>query len=164
MLTVATLQVRLKGDFLFAPDTDGNFSEALTLDADNMGGHVGIDRVRGGSIAGGKNPSGNLTQGGDFESWLRLTLFETVTGMTPPDRSKAAAFWAALRNRPEDLPVSINLATSEQLEIAGFSRAQANRIVEARRQQPFTQDADLIARGRVSAQLLSDIGDRIVLL
>ena len=50
------------------------------------------------SIASSKNPSGNLTQAGSFEL-TRLTLFETVTGMTP-NGAKAAAFWAALRNRP----------------------------------------------------------------
>ena len=59
------------GDFIWAGQ---DFKEAAVLDADNIGGCVGsTTRNRDVSwINGGKNPSGNLTQGGDFESWFFL--------------------------------------------------------------------------------------------
>ena len=64
------LRVTLRGDFVVA---DGLADpEAGPLDADNVGGRVGIDRVRSPLFAPHRNPSGNLTQGGTFESWLRL--------------------------------------------------------------------------------------------
>lgn len=68
-LDLPVVRVTLKGDFVWVgPD----FKESLVLDGDNIGGRVGLNVVRGGAVAGGKNPSGNLTEGGDFESWFFL--------------------------------------------------------------------------------------------
>jgi 6-phosphogluconolactonase (cycloisomerase 2 family) len=71
-----SVHVLLKGDFIGSTssfDAQGNLSEENgILDADNIGGQVGRNRIRGGSIRGGKNPSGDLVSGGDFESWFFL--------------------------------------------------------------------------------------------
>jgi hypothetical protein len=161
-LALATLQIRLKGDFLYASGVP--FAEDLLLDADNIGGQVGIDRTRSGPIAGGKNPSGNLTQGGDFESWIRVGPYESPATTPDPDVNRVAAYGMAVRSMPETLPVNINLASSDELERAGLSRAQATRIVTNRGQRLFTHDADAIARANISDRAMREAGDRIVVL
>jgi hypothetical protein len=160
-LAIVTLQVKLKGDFIFAT---GEFNEDRALDGDNIAGLVGVNRTRGAPIAGGKNPSGNLTQGGDFESWLRLALAESLGDGPDMDLPHYELLANAVRNRPEDLPLSINLASAQQLQVAGFTRTQAARIVELRAQQFFTEKADLLARANITPKRLNDIGDRIILL
>ncbi len=76
-LDMPVLRIALKGDFVW---TGPDFLEDGTLDADNVGGRVGLNVARSGPITGGQNPSGNLTQGGDFESWLYLEQPVVVPG------------------------------------------------------------------------------------
>ena len=103
------LRVTLRGDFVVADvlaDTEANL-----LDADNVGGRVGIDRVRSPLFAPHRNPSGNLTQGGTFESWLRLDARLDdlpLPGDDVPGRGVGAA---GLRDRvvPEVLRPSLPL-------------------------------------------------------
>ncbi|MGH7491691.1 MAG: YncE family protein [bacterium] len=72
-LELPYVHILLKGDFVWAlPDKGDEFDERRMLDANNIGGRLGTNRKRGGAIRGGKNPSGNLVQGGDFESWFFL--------------------------------------------------------------------------------------------
>ncbi len=79
-LDLPVVRVQLKGDFIWAgPD----FKEDALLDADNIGGRVGLNVTRAGPITGGKNPSGNLTQGGDFESWFYLEQSDIVPQRNP---------------------------------------------------------------------------------
>lgn len=70
-IDLPTLHVVLKGDFVWAGD---KFEEQAMIDADNIGGQVGQNVTRSGPIQGGKNPSGDMVQGGDFESWSFLTI------------------------------------------------------------------------------------------
>ena len=65
-----TVTLMLKGEFVFAPDAGGNFTQDGVLDGENIGGRVGRNENRPPPIKGGKNPSGNLAQGGRFESWF----------------------------------------------------------------------------------------------
>ena len=85
-LDLPCVHICLKGDFIRA---EGIFEEdALenqVLDADNVAGQVGINRDRGGAIQGGRNPSGNLSQGGDFESWFFLSPPENQEPAGVPD-------------------------------------------------------------------------------
>jgi DNA-binding beta-propeller fold protein YncE len=74
-IELPSVHVLLKGDFIGSTSSfdQGNLvKEDGILDADNIGGQVGRDRNRGGIIQGGKNPSGDLVLGGDFESWFFL--------------------------------------------------------------------------------------------
>ena len=76
-LLLPMVHVHLKGDFIWSDiNSNGMFYEDEVLDADNIGGQVGINKSHSGIIKGGINPSGNLTQGGDFESWFSLTDYE----------------------------------------------------------------------------------------
>ena len=62
-------RITLAGDFIYAGP---NYAESGVLDGDNIGGQVGINKSRGGAITGGKNPSGDMLEGGTFESWFYL--------------------------------------------------------------------------------------------
>jgi hypothetical protein len=69
-LSLPSVQVLLRGDFVWVgPD----WAEDRVLDGDNIGGRVGLAVNRPGPIQGGRNPSGDLAQGGDFESWFFLS-------------------------------------------------------------------------------------------
>ena len=70
-LDFPVLRVTLKGDFIYVGKT---FKENLVLDAENIGACVGSSTNQRDPawISGGKNPSGNLAQGGAFESWFYL--------------------------------------------------------------------------------------------
>jgi hypothetical protein len=69
-LDLPSLRIVLSGDFLFAPA----FSEDRVLDANNIGGNVGLNIIRGAPFpvppGNPKNPSGNMVEGGNFESWF----------------------------------------------------------------------------------------------
>jgi hypothetical protein len=151
-LPALTLSVKLKGDFVYGA---GAFDEGAVLDADNIGGRVGlsVDRpaVTAGLIKGGRNPSGNLTQGGDFESWFDLTV-TTVEG--------DPGHWTHVNNRVEKraaaagpfalnftaLPVDINYAIEQQFRDAGLTKELAKKIVEERSTGRFKNYQDLVKR------------------
>jgi DNA-binding beta-propeller fold protein YncE len=69
------VNILLKGDFIREASIKSimvdEFEKSI-LDANNIGGQIGINRQRSETIQGGKNPSGNLTQGGNFEDWFFL--------------------------------------------------------------------------------------------
>jgi hypothetical protein len=188
-----TFQVGLKGDFLWASDGDpaAEFKETLALDADNIAGLVGTDRTRDPNyIHGGKNPSGNLTQGGDFESWMQLAYMSLDQAETPPPitvepnvrgrprgavpespgflssarAESMAVAAAAFTVNPSAMPVSVNLGSAAQLQAAGFSPPQTERILEARRKQWFADEDDFLKRGRIKATELKPIADKILFL
>jgi DNA-binding beta-propeller fold protein YncE len=91
------LRIVLSGDFVFSPSlTTGNYDEARMLDANNIGGQVGLVRTRGTPFpASPKNPSGDLVEGGNFEGWFffkppeqrfggqRIDLNEILVGAFP---------------------------------------------------------------------------------
>ena len=113
---------------------------------------------------GKKNPSGNLTQGGDFEGWIRVEYGEVgPDGATPMTEAHAKALVSALRTAPETLPVNVNLATKEHLMIAGFSDVQAGRILEARGERLFMGEDDFTARARIQRGTLRNISSKITL-
>ena len=76
----------LKGDFVVADTLNIDTS---VLDGDNIGGKVGDGSyMRPAPITGGKNPSGNMDEGGLFESWFFLDgLRRDQTPREGPDRS-----------------------------------------------------------------------------
>jgi hypothetical protein len=163
-LATVTLQVQLKGDFVWASDESG-FREGLVLDADNIGGLVGQAGPRSGAVVrGGKNPSGNLTQGGDFEGWFGVTLFapdrtRPLPTVDPPTTVFSPADIAACPPR-----VSINLATAPQLTAAGLTAAQAAKVVEARRQSWFVNSQDVAGRAGIPDEVLRNLRDKIIFL
>jgi len=140
--------ISLKGDFVFALDAGGQYTEFGVLDGDNIGGKVGEPppAKRQPPIQGGKNPSGNLTQGGLFESWFFLTP-RGVDGFAPPIFTTLAPSLLGLG----PIPPTINFGTAAEIAAAaGVSDAVARRIVEARAQQPFAGVDDLRTRARIS--------------
>ncbi len=148
-LELPTLYVSLKGEFVFGTD-GGNYSQDLVLDGDNVGGRVGRNEVRGGIITGGRNPSGNLTQGGRFESWFFLRLRgddadDRNIPPAPPAGTDDLTRASALR------PNYVNLMTADDFaELPGVTRAVADRIVAARRNNPFAGVRDLRQRARLT--------------
>ena len=158
-----TLQVRLKGDFLFAPDAGGAFKENLSLDADNTGGQVGIDRTRGRG-ARRQEPVGKSHARRRFRELAAAVSVRVDRRREAGGPGEGVGYDDGAPQPPRDLPVSINLATPDMLERAGFTSAQARRLVESRRNKPFRENADVIARGNISEAALRKVGDRIVLM
>ena len=105
---------------------------------------------RGGIITGGKNPSGNLTQGGRFESWLFLKPSgDSLRDVNvPPVAPEAQLF--GLRAEPLRR-THVNLMTAADLEATpGVSRTLARRIVAARREGLFGGVRDFRERAQIT--------------
>jgi DNA-binding beta-propeller fold protein YncE len=131
------VRIVLKGDFIFAGAT---FAENGVLDAENIGGNVGLNIVRGGPIHGGKNPSGNLDQGGDFESWFYVSDPD-VAGLN------GQLFPLILGTAPIDL----NQVPADQLDkLPGISADVAKKVADARVSGPFKSAQDLQKRAGLS--------------
>ncbi len=152
--------VDLRGDFVYAPAAGDAYDEFGVLDGNNVGGRVGLPppEARKPPILGGNNPSGNLTQGGLFESWFLLTardshvpapeaMVEAVAAATASPL--AAAFGrapAAMR-----FPPTANFASVDEIAaLPGVSRPLAQRIVKAREAKPIEGLADLKKRAHIS--------------
>jgi hypothetical protein len=165
-LEAATMHVELKGDFVWSPDKDGNFSEDAVLDADNIGGNVGKRITRKPPVKGGMNPSGNLTQGGDFESWLLMTWSGDVT-RTEDTHVRAAAMAMARAPSGLDLtamPVSMPFASKSDLLAAGLNENQAKKVISERSKRPFTGLADLEKRANLSKDAARKLRTKVFFL
>lgn len=118
-LDLPTVHICLKGDFVH---TLGELSEDelenQILDADNIAGLIGTNRDRGGQIQGGRNPSGNLTKGGDFESWFFLIPPENNVNENPSPIDDLTNF----SDRLSDINVNPNLSVFADLRIRGEGR------------------------------------------
>ncbi len=140
-LDLPCVTVRLKGDFIYAAAA---FSDNVMLDANNIGGQVGINEVRGGPITGGKNPSGDMVEGGDFESWFFLQ---------PPLNQGQA---------PGKLTNLNSASASDLAKVAGVSSDLANKIVAERDAKgPFTSLGDLSARLQLTDKIVNTLRDRV---
>ncbi len=118
-LDLPCVRVTLSGDFIY---TDGVYAESNLLDGDNIGGRVGLNAVRGGPITGGKNPSGDMVEGGVFESWFYLEQPSAAGG---------------------NEKVNLNKATGPQLQaLPGVDTALSKRILAERKKAPFTDVKD----------------------
>jgi hypothetical protein len=155
-LDLPVVRVVLKGDFVFAGPT---FKEDGVLDGENIGGNVGLNITRNPPIVGGKNPSGNLTQGGDFESWFFLkkgefNVHSRVTGLNR----------LALVTGDPSHGVNVNTASPEELHLLpGVSDALVRRIVRARDAKPFRDFASFRERAEVPDKAFDTIRNFIVL-
>jgi hypothetical protein len=128
------MKISLNGNFVFSPNLGDEFG---VLDGDNIGGRVGgrvgepPPAARQPPILGGKNPSGNLTQGGLFESWFFLTTKGAVerSPLLDPLLGRLAPMSFAL----DPAPLSANFSSADAIVAAtGVSAAAAARIVAAR--------------------------------
>ncbi|MEO8018367.1 MAG: hypothetical protein ABI769_11165 [Pseudomonadota bacterium] len=164
-LGFATFRIQLKGDFVTTVAASNALAEHAVLDADNIGGWVGSNHLRDPAfIAGGKNTSGNLTQGGDFESWIKLELGAVPTGSVTMSAAESKALMRTVRNEPESLPMNINLVSHADLVEAGLSAPQAERIVTARGTRLFAGEKDFQKRTRLQGAALRDIATKISML
>ncbi len=158
-----TFHIRLKGDFVCAHE----FSENAVLDADNIGGNVGLDVVRF-PPPHPKNPSGNLTQGGDFESWLPITLRNTSrdspSAGTPFISDVPISSMLTHGFNLAAFPVSVNLASMAQLLAAGLTEAQAKTIIQERGRSWFRDSQDLVKRVKLSSDTLEKVQSKIIVL
>jgi hypothetical protein len=169
-LAPPALHITLKGDFIWSPNKDDKFSEGGVLDADNIGGQVGKDMdrpgVKEGAISGGKNPSGNLTQGGDFESWLNLPLPKEI----PIEKIGCTQYFGRGLDvktgdiRVGEMPVSVNFADKSHFTDAGFSGEQIKKIIEERRKGPFLDEQDLRKRIKISDDSMNKLRSKMVML
>lgn len=157
-LELPSLSVLLKGDFIYAGNQGDPFEEGRSLDADNIGGQVGINRVRTWPGTGGKNPSGDLAQGGNFESWLFLQPpkeWNPNAGLKELDRVPQFGFMRAMA--PD-----INVASVDELAaVPGLSAGIAEKIVEARAEASFANWADLRKRLKLTDAAVKKIGDSL---
>ena len=160
---IATFHILLKGDFIWAGAPD-KFAEDAVLDADNIGGRVGMNVSRQPPVKGGKNPSGNLTQGGDFESWFDLLtqeqtgLVSVVTNANVPQVS----FNDLLGMGVERAPVNVNLASKDQLVETGFTEPQADKIIAARSTKWFTDPADVVRLIKLKPAVATEMQLKII--
>ncbi len=160
-----TVTITLKGEFIHGLD-GANYSQKLVLDGDNIGGRVGLDETRGGIIKGGKNPSGNLTQGGRFESWITLNLRgDAVIDHNIPPIGAAAQPDPAAPGRGGGSPLLVNFSSREALAaIPGVSAALARRIAAARTEKPFSAVADLRDRARLNDREWELLRDHLLVI
>lgn len=140
-LDLPCIHVLLKGDFIYAA---ANFSDGAMLDADNIGGQVGINEVRGGVITGGENPSGDMVEGGDFEGWFFLQPPQNL-GLNPGSRTH------------------LNLASAADIgKLPGISSTVAKKIVAERDVNgPFASLTDLGTRLKLSDKLVNSLRDHV---
>jgi hypothetical protein len=138
-LDLPCLHVVLKGDFIWAGP---NFADKLMLDGNNIGGQVGVmPRTRDAIILGGKNPSGDLAEGGTFESWFFLSRPGTPT---EPNGLSANPLFALLGVAPG---TNINIASAEELrQLPGATDAMVRRILRQRESARFTGPDDFQQR------------------
>jgi hypothetical protein len=168
-LDLPRVSVSLKGNFVYAPDAGGKYNEFGVLDGDNIGGQVGEPppAARQPPILGGKNPSGNLTQGGLFESWFFLTYRDGQDRVRPEAMSRLGEIvrpFAPEQPAPERMPLFANLSSPEAIASAtGVSVAVARRIAAARERQPFVDAADFRSRARIDARAWEKIEPKLIL-
>jgi hypothetical protein len=143
--------VALKGDFVVA---NGLAIDAGVLDGDNIGGKVGeATYTRPGPITGGKNPSGNLDEGGLFESWFFLSGLRAEAGSTagPINQDEVLSIFNPSRFGMTGAPPAMNFSSASDIaEATGISQGLADRIVRERATRPFTSGQDLKTRLNIS--------------
>jgi hypothetical protein len=142
-LDLPTIQVKLKGDFVWA---GAEIREETILDGDNIGGRVGLNVPRVSPLTGGINPSGNMTQGGDFEGWFHVTPPANTPAPNNPDIIRALNPLAAMF----DSLVDLNNASEEELRrLPGASNEMIERIVRGR---PYSSVDDFRNRTQLSEE------------
>jgi len=142
--------VALKGDFVVA---NGLAIDAGVLDGDNIGGKVGDGTyTRPGPITGGKNPSGNLDEGGLFESWFFLSGLRWAAGTTGPiNPEQVHSLFTPSTFGITAAPPTANFSSASDIaEATGVSQRLAERIVQERATRPFTSFQDLETRLNIS--------------
>lgn len=158
-----SFQIELKGQFVFAGNKLEDYKEEGVLDADNIGGLVGSTHVRRSPGGTNKNPSGNLSQGGLFESWLSLVMLAEDTNLTPIERLARLHPLTALAT-PGDLQLATIYSPQDQLaKLPGISDALAKRIVEERRKQRFRGVADFLHRIELSKKAFNEFKDYLII-
>jgi len=160
--------VELNGDFVYAPDINGNYTEFGVLDGENIGGRVGQPppAARQPPITGGKNPSGNLTQGGLFSSWFFLTFRDGSPGPLHDAASAAPIFqsYGASALSLPALPPTANFSSSADLAAAGVPADLAQKIVAERRRKPISGASDLRSRLKLSADDWNQLSKKLLIL
>lgn len=149
------LRIVLSGDFVFSPNlVTGKYDESRMLDANNIGGQVGIFQTRGTPFPTvPMNPSGDLVEGGDFEGWLFFKPPKEHFGGGP----------IVLNNRfALATPVPVNRASLSDLQaLPGIKPALAKQIIRERDRKPFTDLAEFESRTGIDSagmdQLLHEI-------
>lgn len=150
------LRIVLSGDFVYSPNLiTGNYDETRMLDANNIGGQVGLIRTRGTPFpASPMNPSGNLVEGGDFEGWF---FFQ------PPKQKFAITQFnldQAILGRPA--LVRVNQAPLDELQtLPGITATVAKKLIRERERLPFASIDDFQSRLGLSAQVMSQLADKI---
>ncbi len=166
--------VSLKGDFVYQQDPNSpypdGYSELGVLDADNIGGRVGFPSPpfsRLPPLTGGNNPSGDMTQGGLFESWFFLSAKDSEAPPTMHDQVAGSlmmrSFSPAILGLA-DVPPAVNLSTHEDMTNAGISDPLARRIIAERKLKSFAGASDLRARVKISDRDWQAIKDKMMIL
>jgi competence ComEA-like helix-hairpin-helix protein len=139
------VRVSLLGEFVW---TGNHGDEGGILDADNVGGRVGRGPTRAGVpawIRGGRNPSGNLAQGGVFRSWFFLTRPEKLPDRGPRDDDARRELGLNLLGGIRARAVNLRTATADELRtLDGVDESAAARIVAHRRRNPLNSVSDLL--------------------
>jgi hypothetical protein len=158
--------ISLKGDFVVA---SGVAVDAGVLDGDNIGGKVGDNSyTRPGPISGGRNPSGNLAEGGLFESWFFLSPLKSATAGTtaPVDHMEIlSAVAPVLFGTAAAPPPAANFSSAKQIaEATGVSQQLADRIVQERAAKPFNSAEDLKKRLNISGADWKKLQSKLLML
>jgi hypothetical protein len=162
--------VQLEGDFVYALDAANNYTELGVLDANNIGGRVGEPppAARLPPIQGGKNPSGDLAQGGTFSSWFFLSMRDGQAGGFKDEALKAAPAFNAFGTNAlamPPMPAVAAFSSAEQIAAAtGVSPSLARRIVAERTKKPFASAADLRGRLKLSDEDSAKLDKTLVIL
>jgi hypothetical protein len=163
-LEPARLLIKLKGDFIYSSEIEDR--EKAVLDADNICGKVGMGLGKGNKKR--SRPSGNLTQGGDFESWLKITCSYENNPILPNAvgtkvrgiSAKMGAFGLSF----SELPVFIHFAGKSQLLAAGCTDDEAERILKERSVRPFIDMQDLSNRAVLGPRTVKKMQSRIIII
>jgi hypothetical protein len=152
------LRIVLSGDFVFSPNlVTGNYDEKRMVDANNIGGQVGLVRTRGTPFpAAPMNPSGNLVEGGDFEGWFFFKPPAEPFGGERIDLNKL--LFGQLVRTP------INHASIADLEtVPGIDHSLAKRIVRERERKRFADLSDFESRMKLDDEAMARLTPAIVI-
>lgn len=162
------LCIEFKSAFAGVTDAVGRILQTGVVDGDNIGGRVGLNEARGGPILGGLNPSGNLTQGGTFESWITVGAPDRLGGADLAHGLRAvggAPMVQGFMAAGAAMPPSANLVSAEQLgAVPGIQAALAKRLLAERARAPFAGVEDLRQRLKLDERELTLLTDRLLII
>jgi hypothetical protein len=161
-LDLPCLRITLSGDFVYSPDALGTYEEKRLLDGNNIGGRVGLNSPRVSPYpfpAFPKNPSGDLVEGGTFESWL---FFDPPSERPQGNPNEQRRNFEELFSGVTRLVRVNHVPLGELQTLPGITPRLAKKIVALRERQAFMSLEDFRMRLDLSEAVMNQLANSIV--